>query len=172
MVKRHFHEINFDTQKQDFTVMGIGDMSGDVFGNGMLLSEHIKLVVAFNHIHIFLDPDPDPNPIPEPGLRAITVVYESEQATPEFAIAARSLQLYSNNNKHLFRLIDNDAKLSSGEAPEWLTKYISLAHKANVGDPFMVVTARSSDGKATVVALVPFPTDKDKAIEILKKFGG
>jgi glutamate dehydrogenase len=48
-----------DTQTQDFTVVGIGDMSGDVFGNGMLLSEHIRLVAAFDHRHIFLDPDPD-----------------------------------------------------------------------------------------------------------------
>ena len=45
---------------QDFTVAGIGDMAGDVFGNGMLLSRHTKLVAAFNHMHIFLDPDPDP----------------------------------------------------------------------------------------------------------------
>ncbi len=44
----------------DFTVVGIGDMSGDVFGNGMLLSEHIKLVAAFDHRHMFVDPDPDP----------------------------------------------------------------------------------------------------------------
>lgn len=59
-VKRHFRELNKDTQKEDFTVIGIGDMSGDVFGNGMLLSEHIKLLAAFNHVHIFLDPNPDP----------------------------------------------------------------------------------------------------------------
>ncbi len=59
-VKRHFREAGFDTQTQDFTVIGVGDMSGDVFGNGMLLSEHIKLVGAFNHLHIFVDPDPDP----------------------------------------------------------------------------------------------------------------
>ncbi len=58
-VKRHFREMAFDIQTQDFTVAGIGDMSGDVFGNGMLLSPHIKLVAAFNHMHIFLDPDPD-----------------------------------------------------------------------------------------------------------------
>ncbi len=49
-----------DTQATDFTVVGIGDMSGDVFGNGMLLSRHIRLVAAFDHRHIFLDPDPDP----------------------------------------------------------------------------------------------------------------
>jgi glutamate dehydrogenase len=59
-VKRHFRELGTDTQSEDFTVAGIGDMSGDVFGNGMLLSRHIKLVGAFNHLHIFLDPDPDP----------------------------------------------------------------------------------------------------------------
>ncbi len=59
-VKRHFRELDVDTQAQDFTVVGIGDMSGDVFGNGMLLSDHIRLVAAFDHRHIFLDPDPDP----------------------------------------------------------------------------------------------------------------
>ena len=59
-VKRHFREMGIDTQKTDFTVAGIGDMSGDVFGNGMLLSRHIRLLAAFDHRHIFLDPDPDP----------------------------------------------------------------------------------------------------------------
>jgi glutamate dehydrogenase len=59
-VKRHFCELGLNTQSTDFTVVGIGDMAGDVFGNGMLLSRHIKLVGAFNHLHIFLDPDPDP----------------------------------------------------------------------------------------------------------------
>ncbi|WP_281156097.1 NAD-glutamate dehydrogenase [Streptomyces sp. HYC2] len=58
-VKRHFRELGVDTQTQDFTVVGIGDMSGDVFGNGMLLSEHIRLVAAFDHRHIFIDPEPD-----------------------------------------------------------------------------------------------------------------
>ncbi|OBK70194.1 NAD-glutamate dehydrogenase [Mycobacterium sp. 1274761.0] len=58
-VKRHFREMGHDTQSEDFTVVGIGDMSGDVFGNGMLLSQHIRLVAAFDHRHVFLDPDPD-----------------------------------------------------------------------------------------------------------------
>jgi glutamate dehydrogenase len=58
-VKRHFREMGIDTQTEDFTVVGIGDMSGDVFGNGMLLSKHIRLLAAFDHRHIFLDPDPD-----------------------------------------------------------------------------------------------------------------
>jgi len=58
-VKRHFRALGRDTQSQDFSVVGIGDMSGDVFGNGMLLSRHIRLVAAFDHRHIFIDPDPD-----------------------------------------------------------------------------------------------------------------
>ncbi|MGF6779530.1 NAD-glutamate dehydrogenase [Paraburkholderia sp. GAS334] len=59
-VKRHFREMGVDTQTMNFTVVGVGDMSGDVFGNGMLLSPHICLVAAFDHRHIFLDPTPDP----------------------------------------------------------------------------------------------------------------
>ena len=58
-VKRHFREMGVDCQNEDFTCVGIGDMSGDVFGNGMLLSEHIRLVAAFDHRHIFVDPTPD-----------------------------------------------------------------------------------------------------------------
>ncbi len=58
-VKRHFRELGLDIQTQDFTCAGIGDMSGDVFGNGMLLSKHTHLVAAFDHRHIFLDPSPD-----------------------------------------------------------------------------------------------------------------
>ena len=59
-VKRHFREIGRDIQSEAFTCVGVGDMSGDVFGNGMLLSKQTKLVAAFNHLHIFIDPDPDP----------------------------------------------------------------------------------------------------------------
>ncbi len=59
-VRRHFRELGRDADREDLTVVGIGDMSGDVFGNGMLLSRRIKLIAAFDHRHIFLDPDPDP----------------------------------------------------------------------------------------------------------------
>lgn len=59
-VKRHFREMGVNIQEQDFTVVGVGDMSGDVFGNALLLSSHIKLIGAFNHSHIFIDPNPDP----------------------------------------------------------------------------------------------------------------
>ncbi|HKQ42822.1 MAG TPA: NAD-glutamate dehydrogenase, partial [Pseudonocardia sp.] len=58
-VKRHFRELGVDTQNEEFTVVGVGDMSGDVFGNGMLLSRHIRLLAAFDHRHVFVDPDPD-----------------------------------------------------------------------------------------------------------------
>ena len=58
-VKRHFRELGTDIETTDFTVVGIGDMSGDVFGNGMLLSPHIQLIGAFDHRHVFLDPNPD-----------------------------------------------------------------------------------------------------------------
>ncbi len=59
-VKRHFREMGIDTQSQAFSVAGIGDMSGDVFGNGLTRSPHARLVAAFNHQHIFIDPSPDP----------------------------------------------------------------------------------------------------------------
>ena len=59
-VQRHFLEMGIDVQSDTITVAGCGDMSGDVFGNGMLLSKAIKLVAAFDHRHIFIDPDPDP----------------------------------------------------------------------------------------------------------------
>ena len=67
-VRRHFRELGVDTQTEDITVVGVGDMSGDVFGNGMLLSRHIRLVAAFDHRHVFVDPDPDP----AVGLRRAT----------------------------------------------------------------------------------------------------
>ena len=59
-VKRHFRELGMDPARDEFTVVGIGDMSGDVFGNGMLLSDKLKLLAAYDHRHVFIDPDPDP----------------------------------------------------------------------------------------------------------------
>ncbi len=61
-VRRHFREMDINIQTTPFTVIGVGDMSGDVFGNGMLLSRHIRLLAAFDHRHIFIDPNPDPGP--------------------------------------------------------------------------------------------------------------
>ncbi len=59
-VRRHFRELGIDVHRDTFTAVGIGDMSGDVFGNGMIYTDRVKLVAAFNHQHVFLDPDPDP----------------------------------------------------------------------------------------------------------------
>jgi glutamate dehydrogenase len=59
-VRRHFRELDIDADTAELSVVGIGDMSGDVFGNGMLLSRHLKLLGAFDHRHVFIDPDPDP----------------------------------------------------------------------------------------------------------------
>ena len=60
LVKRHFRELERDIESSELTVIGVGDMSGDVFGNGMLMSRHLRLLGAFNHLHVFVDPDPDP----------------------------------------------------------------------------------------------------------------
>jgi glutamate dehydrogenase len=60
LVKRHFRELGRNIETSDVTVVGVGDMSGDVFGNGMLMSRHLRLIGAFDHRHIFIDPDPDP----------------------------------------------------------------------------------------------------------------
>jgi glutamate dehydrogenase len=60
LVKRHFRELGRDIEKTEVTVVGVGDMSGDVFGNGMLMSRHLRLLGAFNHLHVFIDPAPDP----------------------------------------------------------------------------------------------------------------
>ena len=76
-VKRHFREMDHDTQTQDFTAVGVGDMSGDVFGNGMLLSRHIRLVGAFNHLHIFVDPNPDA----EKSFEARKTLFETPRST-------------------------------------------------------------------------------------------
>ncbi|AZL15419.1 NAD-glutamate dehydrogenase [Rickettsiales endosymbiont of Stachyamoeba lipophora] len=76
-VERHFEEMGIDIKTQSFTVAGIGGMSGDVFGNGMLLSDNIKLVAAFNHSQIFCDPHPDPKKSYEERKRLFGIPYSS-----------------------------------------------------------------------------------------------
>ncbi|MGE3714791.1 MAG: NAD-glutamate dehydrogenase, partial [Alphaproteobacteria bacterium] len=105
-VTRHFQEMGVDIDKETFTVAGIGDMSGDVFGNGMLLSDNIRLVAAFNHLHIFIDPNPD--------------------AKKSFAERKRLFELPRSSWK------DYDARLISkgGEVFERSAKSISLSKEA------------------------------------------
>ena len=101
-VKRHFRELGHDVQSEDFTVVGIGDMSGDVFGNGMLLSRHIQLVGAFNHRHVFIDPNPDAERSFEERQRLFDLPasswedYDREAISPGGGVydrAAKSIQL-------------------------------------------------------------------------------
>ncbi|HUO86404.1 MAG TPA: NAD-glutamate dehydrogenase, partial [Thermoanaerobaculia bacterium] len=96
-VERHFRELGIDIQRQDFTAVGVGDMAGDVFGNGMLLSKHTRLVGAFNHLHIFVDPDPDPavawkerKRLFELGPRAAWSDYDAGKLSPGGAVFERS----------------------------------------------------------------------------------
>jgi glutamate dehydrogenase len=76
-VKKHFRDLGKDTQTEDFTVVGVGDMSGDVFGNGMLQSDKIQLVAAFDHRHVFIDPSPDPRASFEERLKLASMTSSS-----------------------------------------------------------------------------------------------
>ncbi|HEV7919388.1 MAG TPA: NAD-glutamate dehydrogenase [Thermoanaerobaculia bacterium] len=110
-VKRHFRELGHNTQEDDFTVVGVGDMSGDVFGNAMLLSPHIRLIGAFNHSHIFVDPNPDPAATFAERRRMFDQRlnwngYNSELLSPGGAIFDRGAKTLtvSEQVQHLFEL--------------------------------------------------------------------
>ncbi|MFA5592806.1 MAG: NAD-glutamate dehydrogenase [Micavibrio sp.] len=98
-VKRHFRELNHDTQKQDFEVVGVGDMGGDVFGNGMLLSDHIRLIGAFNHLHIFCDPDPDPKATHAERKRLFTEVKGWDEYNTK--LLSKGGRIFSRSEKSL-----------------------------------------------------------------------
>jgi glutamate dehydrogenase len=95
-VRRHLDELGIDADRDEFTVAGIGDMSGDVFGNGMLLSEQIRLVAAFDHRHVFIDPDPDPKRSFQERLRLFALArsnwgdYDRSLLSPGGLIVART----------------------------------------------------------------------------------
>jgi len=114
-VKRHFREQGLDTQKQAFSVAGIGDMSGDVFGNGMLLSRKIRLVAAFNHMHIFIDPDPDPSPTYKERRRLFRKA-RSTWADYNTELISKGGGIFSRQSKsirlsaEMRELLDTDAK--------------------------------------------------------------
>ncbi len=97
-VKRHFREAGKDIQTTDFTVVGVGDMSGDVFGNGMLLSKHIRLIAAFDHRHIFVDPNPDAASSWEERKRMFELPrsswedYDKSKISPGGGVFARNLK--------------------------------------------------------------------------------
>jgi glutamate dehydrogenase len=97
-VERHFRELGIDIITQPFTVVGIGDMSGDVFGNGMLLSKQIKLIAAFNHVHIFLDPNPDPEKSFEERLRLFNLP-RSQWSDYNPILISKGGGIFNRNNK-------------------------------------------------------------------------
>ena len=98
--KRHFRELGKDIQQEPFTVVGVGDMGGDVFGNGMLQSRATKLVAAFNHLHIFLDPDPEPERAWEERKRLFELP-RSSWADYDPALIAAGGGVYGRNDKHV-----------------------------------------------------------------------
>lgn len=97
-IKRHFRELQIDIHKNDIRVVGIGDMSGDVFGNGMIYSRHIKLIAAFDHRHIFIDPNPNPAISFQERLRLFQLPhsswedYDSKLISPGGGVFKRSLK--------------------------------------------------------------------------------
>lgn len=99
-VQRHFTALGINSQKDDFTVAGIGDMSGDVFGNGLLLSAHIKLVAAFNHQHIFIDPSPDPQTSYKERQRLFNLP-RSTWADYNKEVMSKGGGIYDRNTKNL-----------------------------------------------------------------------
>lgn len=154
-VKRHFRELEIDIQKMDFSVVGIGDMSGDVFGNGMLLSKHIKLIGAFNHIHIFLDPNPDPLVSYEERLRLFELPrstwddYDKSLISPGGGVFTRFSKYIPLSDEMQKLLGVNKNKMVPNELIRALLKaevdllfnggigtYVkaSFEHNANVGD--------------------------------------
>lgn len=98
-VKAHFRQFNHDTQTAPFDVVGVGDMGGDVFGNGMLLSEHIRLIGAFNHLHIFCDPDPDIEKSYQERKRLFDCVGGWDQYNEK--ILSKGGRIYSRSDKML-----------------------------------------------------------------------
>ena len=124
-VKRHFRELGKDTQSEDFTVVGIGDMGGDVFGNGMLLSEHIKLVGAFNHLHIFIDPNPDPAQSFKERKRLFEMPRSSWEDYNEKLIS-RGGGIYSRSLKSI--TLSEEARAALGTTVEKLTPNELIHH--------------------------------------------
>lgn len=128
-VQTHFLDMGIDVQKDPFTVVGIGDMSGDVFGNGMLLSKCIKLVAAFNHRHIFIDPTPDPKISYEERQRLFLLPssnwsdYKPQLISKGGGVFERSAKLLTIS-KEVQKLLDLQ---SSSITPDELIKAILLA---------------------------------------------
>ncbi len=117
-VRRHFHELGIDPDRETVTVVGIGDMSGDVFGNGMLLSPHLKLIGAFNHQHIFIDPNPDPQSSFEERRRLFDLP-RSSWADYRIDLLSKGGAIYPRSAKHI--RLSAEARAALGIETETLT---------------------------------------------------
>jgi glutamate dehydrogenase len=128
-VKRHFREIGVDIQSQNFTVCGVGDMAGDVFGNGMLQSPCIRLVAAFNHQHIFIDPQPDPERSFAERTRMFKLPRSSWEDYSRSAISkGGGVYLRSTKNLTLSREAQTLLELPAQVTPNEVIKAILKAH--------------------------------------------
>ncbi|MFM8454456.1 MAG: NAD-glutamate dehydrogenase domain-containing protein, partial [Gammaproteobacteria bacterium] len=127
-VKRHFLDLGHDIQTTPFTVVGIGDMAGDVFGNGMLLSNQIQLIGAFNHAHIFIDPNPDPAKSFQERKRLFETPrskwsdYNSDLISPGGGIFSREAKIIELSPEIMSRLNINTPKLVPSELIRALLK--------------------------------------------------
>jgi glutamate dehydrogenase len=120
-VKRHFRELGKDIQSEPFTVAGIGDMAGDVFGNGMLLSRKIQLQAAFNHLHIFLDPEPDMEQTFAERQRLFKLSTSATWADFDRSLISEGGGIYERSakrialNEKIQKMLDTDKTLVTGE---------------------------------------------------------
>lgn len=130
-VKRHFRNVGVNTQQDSFTVAGVGDMAGDVFGNGMLLSPHIKLVAAFNHQHIFIDPNPDAALAYAERQRLFNLP-RSSWLDYEAGIISSGGGIYARDAKHIQLSAEAREALGTSEENLTPTALISIILKAPV----------------------------------------
>jgi glutamate dehydrogenase len=139
-VKHHFRNLGVDVQREPFTVAGIGDMAGDVFGNGMLQSRAIKLVGAFNHLHIFIDPDPDPEKTFAERERLFRLP-RSSWRDYDAALVSRGGGIFDRSAKaiplspEMKKLLDLEGESASGEevVRRLLTARVDLLYNGGIG---------------------------------------
>jgi glutamate dehydrogenase len=150
-VKRHFREIGVDIQKQNFSVAGIGDMAGDVFGNGMLQSPHIRLIAAFNHQHIFIDPQPDAARSFAERARLFKLPRSSWEDYAKAAIS-KGGAVYSRSAKSLMlsreaqTLLELPAQVTPNEAIKAILKsHVDLLWNGGIGTYVKAGTESHSD---------------------------
>jgi glutamate dehydrogenase len=150
-VKRHFREIGVDIQKQDFSVAGIGDMAGDVFGNGMLQSPHIRLIAAFNHQHIFIDPQPDAARSYKERQRLFKLPRSSWEDYSQAAIS-KGGGIYSRSAKSLTlsreaqALLELPAQVTPNEAIKGILKsHVDLLWNGGIGTYVKAGSESNSD---------------------------